>query len=152
MNDLMNRIYFENTVETYLIVAGVILFVLIIKKFISRHIAGLIFRLIKKIWKDVDRKSFSNLVVQPLGFFLLILVTVIALHKLKFPESLNVDIYRYTTRQLLHTGGTIIIIVSFIWLLLRTIDFIATILERKADLTPELSDNQLIVFFKDFLK
>jgi MscS family membrane protein len=35
---------------------------------------------------------------------------------------------------------------------LRTIDFIAMILERKADLNPGHSGNQLIVFFKDFFK
>jgi MscS family membrane protein len=32
------------------------------------------------------------------------------------------------------------------------IDFIALILEKKADLTPSHADNQLIIFFKDFLK
>jgi MscS family membrane protein len=32
------------------------------------------------------------------------------------------------------------------------IDFIALILERKADLTPSQTDNQLIIFFKDFFK
>jgi MscS family membrane protein len=32
------------------------------------------------------------------------------------------------------------------------IDFIATILQRRANLTEDLSDSQLIVFFKDFLK
>jgi MscS family membrane protein len=52
----------------------------------------------------------------------------------------------------LHTAGNIILIISFIWLLLRIIDFIALILEKKADLTPSQADNQLIVFFKDFFK
>ena len=37
-------------------------------------------------------------------------------------------------------------------LLLRIIDFIARILEKKADLTPNQSDNQLIIFFRDFFK
>jgi MscS family membrane protein len=32
------------------------------------------------------------------------------------------------------------------------IDFIATVLQRRADHTPDLSDNQLIAFFRDFLK
>ncbi|MDQ3279626.1 MAG: mechanosensitive ion channel family protein, partial [Bacteroidota bacterium] len=34
----------------------------------------------------------------------------------------------------------------------RIIDFIASILERKADETPSPGDNQLIVFFRDFIK
>jgi MscS family membrane protein len=43
-------------------------------------------------------------------------------------------------------------IVLFIWLLLRMIDFTAALLEKRANLTTDLSDNQLILFFKDFLK
>lgn len=152
MNEFLDRVFLDNTVRSYFIVAGVILFVLVVKRFVSRYIAWLIFRVIKKFWKDIDRLSFSNLLVQPLGFFLLVLVTIVALHKLNFPSQLDVDIYRFTTRQLLHALGSVILVITFIWLLLRTIDFIAVILERKANLTPQQADNQLIVFFKDFFK
>ncbi len=43
-------------------------------------------------------------------------------------------------------------IVAFNWLLLRIIDFVAMILQHKADLTPDQADNQLVVFFRDFFK
>lgn len=46
----------------------------------------------------------------------------------------------------------IVLILTFIWLLLRIIDFVAMILQHKADLTPDQTDNQLVVFFKDFFK
>src|SRR5687767_5656858 len=111
MEPFLDRVYFDNEVRAYLIVLGVIAAVLLMKRFISRYIAGLIFRFVKRIWKDVDRKSFSDLVVQPLGLFVLILVTIIAFNKLHFPARLNVDIYRYTTSQLLHTGAKVILIV-----------------------------------------
>jgi MscS family membrane protein len=152
MNDFLNRIFWDNSIRAYVIVGGVILFVLLMKRFISRYIAGLIFRIVKKIWKDVDRKSFSDLVVQPLGFFLLIMVSIVSLHKLVFPRVLDVEIYKATTKAIIHTAGNIILIILFIWLLLRIIDFIALILEKKANLTADQSDNQLIVFFKDFFK
>jgi MscS family membrane protein len=139
-------------VKSYLIVAGVILFVVLLKKFISRYLAGLLFKVVNKIWKGVDKKSFTNLLIQPLGFFLLILISIISLHKLKFPVVLNIDIYNYTVKQIIHCIATIVLVISFMWLLLRIIDFIATILERKANLTPDYSDNQLIVFFRDFFK
>lgn len=152
MNDFFEKILLDNPVKNYFIVAGVILFVLILKKFISRYLAGLLFSVVHSIWKDVDKKSFINLVVKPLGFFLLILVSIISLHKLKFPETFNIEVYKYTIKDIIHCLGTIILIVSFIRLLLRMIDFIAMILEKRANLTPDLSDNQLIVFFKDFFK
>lgn len=152
MNDLLEQVWLDNTVGNYLIVAGVILFVIILKRVISRYFAGLMFRIVNKIWKDVDKKSFTNLLVQPLGFFLLILISIISLYKLTFPTRLNIQVYKYSIKEIIHGAATIILIVSFIWLLLRIIDFIATLLEKKADLTADQSDNQLIVFFRDFFK
>lgn len=152
MNEFLDRVYLDNTVRSYLIVAVTILFVLILKRFISRYLAGLIYRVVKKIWSDVDKKSFSGLVSQPLGLFLFLLVSIIAIHKLNFPEVFIIDLYDYGIKTIIHTLGTIILIISFIWLMLRIIDFIAMILEKKADLTPDHTDNQFIVFFKDFFK
>ncbi len=152
MNDFLEQIWLDNPVKNYLIVAGIILFVILLKRFISRYLAGLMFKLVNKIWKDVDKKSFTHLLIQPLGFFLLILVAIISLHKLNFPSLLNVEIYTYSVKQIVHCFATIVLIISFIWLLLRIIDFIASILEKKANLTPDQSDNQLIVFFRDFFK
>ena len=152
MNEFLERVWLDNPIRLYLIVAGVILFVLLLKRIISRYFAGLLFTLVHGIWKDVDKKSFVNLVVKPLGTFLLILVAIIMLYKLKFPSVLDAEIYKYTVKQIVHCIGTIILIVSFIGLLLRIIDFIALILEKRANLTPDQSDNQLIVFFKDFFK
>jgi MscS family membrane protein len=139
-------------VRDYLIIGGVILFVWFLKKFISRYIAGLLYRLVHQVWKDVDKQSFIQLVVKPLGRFLAILVTIVALFKLKFPQEFNVDIYKYTVKEIIHCAGNIILIVTFTSLLIRIIDFIALILEKRANLTPDQSDNQLIVFFRDFFK
>jgi MscS family membrane protein len=91
-------------------------------------------------------------VVQPLGFFLFISVSLVSLHKLNFPHQLNIEVYDFTLHEVFQSFGSFVLVVSFIWLLLRVIDFIAIILERKADLTPDQTDNQLIVFFKDFFK
>ncbi|MCY7310168.1 MAG: mechanosensitive ion channel family protein, partial [Chitinophagaceae bacterium] len=152
MNDFLEQVWLDNPVKNYLIVAGVILFVILLKRFISSYLAGLMFKVINKIWKGVDKKSFTNLLIQPLGFFLLILIGIISIHKLNFPAKLNVELYGYSVKQILHSIATIVLIVSFIWLLLRIIDFITSILEKKANLTPDQSNNQLIVFFRDFFK
>lgn len=152
MNDFLQQVWWGNPVKNYLIVAGVILFIWILKRFVSRYLAGLLYSVVHKIWKDVDRKSFINLVVKPLGFFLAVLVSIVALYKLNFPEEINVDIYKYTVKEVVQCIGNIILIVSFTGLLIRIIDFIALILGKRANLTADQSDNQLIVFFKDFFK
>ena len=99
-------------VKHYLIVAGVILLVIILKRYISGYLAGLLFKLVNRIWKDVDKKSFTNLLIQPLGFFLLILIAIISLHKLNFPNDLNVEIYGYTLKEIIHASATLVLIVS----------------------------------------
>jgi len=152
MHNFLDQVYLNNTVRNYLIVAGIILFVVIVKKYLAQSIAVLIFQFIRRVWKDVDKKSFIILVARPLGFFLAVLVTVISLHKLNFPENLDWDIYRVTTKELFHALGSFIIIISFIRLLLRSIDFIAIILNLRATHAAGTTDNQLIVFFKDFFK
>jgi MscS family membrane protein len=152
MNDFLDQVWWDNPLRNYFIVAGVLIFVWLLKRFISRYVASLLFGVVHKIWKDVDKRSFVSLVVKPLGTFLAILVSIIALYKLKFPAQLDEDIYKYTVKQIVQCLGSIILIISFTSLLLRMIDFIALILEKRADLTPDLSDNQLIVFFKDFFK
>jgi len=152
MYDFFDRIVLDNPIKTYLLVSAVILFVILLKRFISRYVAGLLFSLVKRVWKDIDKASFTGLVVQPLGLFLVIFVSIVALHRLRFPQLLEVEIYKYTSSQIIHCIATIVLIISFIWLLLRMIDFIAIILQMKANLTPDQTDNQLIVFFKDFFK
>lgn len=152
MNEFLEQVWLDNPVKNYLAVAAVILFVLLLKRFISRYFAGLLFTLVHRIWKDVDKRSFINLVVKPLGFFLLILVSIISLHRLNFPEELNAEVYKYTVKEIVHSLATLVLVVSFIGLLLRIIDFVALILEKRANLTPDQSDNQLIIFFKDFFK
>ncbi|MCC7402729.1 MAG: mechanosensitive ion channel [Chitinophagaceae bacterium] len=152
MNDFLQQVWLDNTVKDYLVILGVILFVLILKRFISRYFAGLLSRLINKHWKKVDRSSFINLIAQPLFFFLLVFIALVLLHRLKFPQQLNVEIYDFTLHKIFLSLGSLLLIYSFIRMLLRVIDFAAIILGRKAELTADQTDNQLIVFFKDFFK
>jgi MscS family membrane protein len=152
MNDFLNEVWYSNTIRSYLVVLGVIVFVLILKRFISRYLAGLLFQMLNRVWKNLDRESFKSLVAEPLGLFLVIFVSIVSLHKLNFPAIWNYEIYEFSTKQIIHCIGTIILIIAFTRLLLRTIDFISLILERKANLTVDQTDNQLVVFFRDFFK
>lgn len=152
MNEFLDQVFLDNTVRSYLIVALIILFVVLVKKYLAHYIAGFLFHFIKAIWKDVDKKSFTSLVSKPLGFFLAIFVSIVTLYKLKFPPQLEVDIYRLTLKEFFHTIASLVLIISFIRLMLRIIDFIAIILHIKANRTQDTSDDQLVVFFKDFFK
>lgn len=150
--DFLDKIYFDNTIRNYIIVVAIILIAIILKRYLSRYIALLVFNLAKRIWKALDKKSFFDLVVEPLQWFLFISITIFALDKLNFPDAIEYKIYGHETDDILSRLGTGIIIVSFIWLLLRLIDFIAAVLKQQAQHTSDTRDNQLITFFRDFLK
>lgn len=150
--DFLDQIYFNNTIRSYLAVAGIILLALILKRYLSRYIASLVYRLVSRIWKAVSKESFTGLVVEPLKWFVVILISIFAIDKLNFPEALLYTLYGHTTADIMSRLGTAVIIISFIWLVLRLMDFIALVLEEKANLTTDARDNQLIVYFRDFLK
>jgi MscS family membrane protein len=149
---LFDLIILDNTLGTYILISGIILLAVSLKQYISRLIALLVFRIVKRIAYGVDRRSFVNLVTPPLETFFVILVTLVALEKLNYPELLDVSIYKVSLHRVIEIIAMIVMITSFIWLLLRIIDFIAIIMEQRANIIESQSDNQLIVFFKDFFK
>lgn len=152
MSRLFDFIILDNTIGDYLLIAGIILLAVSLKRFISRMIATLVFNVVSRIAVGIDKRSFVNLVMPPLENFFLILVVIIALEKLNYPDAFNVQIYKVSLHRVIEIIAMIVIIISFFWLLLRIIDFIAIVLEQKANLTETQTDNQLIIFFKDFFK
>src|SRR5688572_22384027 len=129
MNRFLQQLYWGNTLQDYLWVAGVILFVLILNRFLSRVFAIFLCKIFKRSWKTFDDKTFLQLIIQPLGAFLVITITIIALYRLNFPNNLNIKVYKYPLQRILLSIGIIIQIVAFTWLLLRIIDFIASVLD-----------------------
>jgi len=152
MDRFLQQKVFDNTVESYLYVFGTILLMLLLKRLVSRYLAQQLFKMIANKKNQTARQSFLDLVVQPLGWFLLLSISIIAIDKLKFPGVLDFKVYRITSKQLVESIANAIMVIVFIRLCLRVIDFIATILEEKANLTKDQTDNQLIIFFKDFFK
>jgi MscS family membrane protein len=152
MNDFFEQLFLSNAIHDYAIVAGVMLVAYLLKKFVGQYVSGLFFFFVKQFGRDIDKRAFSSLVLGPFEQFLFLLISFTALINLKFPELFYYKFMKTDTKSMAETIGTAILILSFFRLLLRGIDYIAMVMEKKANLTPDLSDNQLVVFFKDFLK
>jgi MscS family membrane protein len=152
MHDFWNQVFFSNPLKSYVGIVVTILLALILKRFLSRYIAGVLFRLVKKASSGIDRSSFVNLVAAPISIFLFVFISFAAIEKLKFPAEIDFDIFEVPAKTIGHNLAVATIIAGFIWLLLRIIDFISMIFARKANQSGDLRDNQLIVFFRDFLK
>ncbi len=125
---------------------------LALKRFFSRHIASLLYRLFSRIWQKVSKDSFTDLVLEPLAWLLFIVIAVFVVDKLNFPAAWRYKIYGHAVDDILSKIGIGIIILCFTIFLLRIIDFIALVLEQKAIKTTDKTDDQLIIFFRDFLK
>jgi MscS family membrane protein len=85
-------------------------------------------------------------------WFVVTIVLILSLDKLTFPAALDFELYKISSRDLMEATGKAALVIFFIRLLRRFIDFLALLFEAKANQTADQSDNQLVVFFRDFFK
>jgi MscS family membrane protein len=152
MHNFWNQIVLGNPLRAYIAVVSTILFVILLKRVISKLIARVIFRLIRRMGPGMDKSAFLDLVVGPIGTFLVVFVSVSSLEKLHMPPDLDFDIYEISSKVIIRGVAVIIMVVSFIWLLLRLVDFVALVLRTKSRANRGPRDMQMVVFLRDFLK
>ncbi len=152
MINFLQKEFYNNTVSAYLFVFVSILLAVLLKRLISKYFASVLFRLVARTGKKLNKLSFVSLIIPPLENFLFLLIAFVALDKLSYPKELNIEIYKVTLFDVVDAASSIALVVTFTWLCLRAIDFIATVLEEVATKTSDHSESQLIIFFKDFFK
>jgi len=152
MNEFRNQIILDNPLKKYLVVFLAVLAGILFKRVFSRWIAGLLYRAVSSLDKKIDKESFVKLLLDPLEIFLIVLVALIAIDKLRFPSVLEFEVFQISFKSIVHSIAKTILISVFIWLLLRSIDFFSLLLKERARVTGGIKDHQLVVFFRDFLK
>ena len=150
--DFLDNILFDNSVQSLVTVLLIISAGFICKKWLSRNLASILFLLIKQKWISVEKNIFVDLVFKPLGTFLSVFISIMALMYLKFPEALKFSINSFSFHEILIKISNSIIIIYFIIFLRSFINFISFVLDLKAKQSNEKSDDQLVVFFRDFAK
>jgi MscS family membrane protein len=152
MNGFWNQLVFDNPVKRYFFVFIAIFIVILLKRLISKFVAGQIFRGAEALDKGLDKNAFVKLMLAPLESFFISFVSIVSIDKLKFPSALEFEIFEIPFKSIVHGIAKTVIIAVFVWLILRTIDFIALLLKEKARVAGDVKDHQLVVFFRDFLK
>jgi MscS family membrane protein len=152
MQEMMDRVFFDNTLRDYALVLGVVVTAFLFRRFLGKYVTGAFYRLFRLFGWKVDLDVFTRLILGPVADFLFLLITLATLSGLRFPGRLKAEILGTDTHRLLNSLFIAVLVVFFFRMLLRGIDYIAIEMEKKANLTSDLSDNQLIVFFKDFFK
>ena len=148
----IDQIILSNSLRSYLLVAAILLVTLLIKRLISRFFASMIYTWVDKKNHSDLRKSHVHRLIVPIEQFLIFLVAIIAIYELKFPEAWDLKLFKLSLQQFLDSGVKFMFIVLMIRVGLRTLEFISIILENKSRLTKDLSDDQLVLFFRDFFK
>jgi MscS family membrane protein len=152
MDSFFDQIILDNTIRSYLISAAIIIGYIIFRRLLSKGAALLIARLITTKTKPFDRKRFQELVLAPIDLFLLILSVIIAIHRLALPQVLRFTIYKSEFHDIIEAVAKAVLIGCFLWLCNRIIVYVAYLLQQKAIDTPDRTDDQLVIFFRDFLK
>ena len=142
----------SNSIRSYLFVAAILIVTLLIKRLVSRFFASMIYTWVDKQNHSELRKNHVHRLIVPIEQFLLFLVAIIAIYELKFPTAWDLNLFKLSLQQLIDSGIKLMFIILLIRVTLRTLEFIAIILENKARLTKDLSDDQLVLFFRDFIK
>ncbi|TAH02911.1 MAG: mechanosensitive ion channel protein MscS [Sphingobacteriales bacterium] len=146
------QIFLDNSVRQYAMVASIVLVAYVFKRFIGRYVSWLFFFLMQRMGRVIERKEFIDMIVEPVEKFLFVFISYLALRSLVFPKILIVSFRKIATPDITEAIGETLLIWFFFQMLLRLVDYVAFVMGKKADLTPEQDDNQLVVFFKDFLK
>ena len=148
----IDQIILSNSIRSYLFVAAILIVTLLIKRLVSRFFASMIYTWVDKQNHSELRKNHVHRLIVPIEQFLLFLVAIIAIYELKFPEAWDLKLFKLSLQQFLDSGVKFMFIILLIKVSLRTLEFISIILENKARLTKDLSDDQLVLFFRDFFK
>ena len=152
MQEVLNKTFLDNSFRDYLMVFGFILSVLILRKVASKKITRLIFYAFRKMGRNINEKEFFDLVLGPLEKFIFFSATYVALNSLNFPSEFGFKIMKVKSDVLLDRIASGVLIYFFFHTLLRVTDYLAIVLEKKAKNTEDYSDDQLIIFFREFLK
>lgn len=152
MDSFLDKIILDNTVQEYLVVALIILGIYILKKFFSKPLVATIIWLLTMAGRKIDRRAFNELILIPLEQFLIVLTSFLALSSLTFPQLLLINFYKTNTQVIVERIALSLLIIYFFRLLIKMIDYLAYVISKGAGGEAEQEENQLVLFFKDFLK
>lgn len=148
----LNQQFLNNSLLSYIVILAVFIVTFLVKRLISRFFAKIIYTWIDKKNHSDLRKSHVHRLIIPIEQFLIYVVAIVALYELNFPIDWNIRLYKLTLQVVMDAVVKLFFIILFIRVCLRTLEFVAIILEEKAKLTKDQTDDQLILFFRDFFK
>ncbi len=148
--EFLDTIFLDNTLWSYLVVFLIIAVVFVCRRLLSHTLASLLYLLVKKKWKSIDKPLFVSLTLKPLSWSLVVIVAVLAVEKLNFPKAWIYKLHGISLNDVMERIGNSIIIIAIFYFLVSLIDFIALLIEQYS--SDDQSHDQVVIFFRDLLK
>lgn len=149
----LDQVYFDNSLRNYLIVCIIILIAFVLKRIISKYAASLLFKIVKqKKAGRLDKLRFDSLVIAPIERLLFFLISITAIDRLNFPQVLMFSIHKVTSQDIVEGIASAIIIISFVYLIIRFMDFLVLLIKSRSLSGNTPGEHQLLFFFKDLIR
>lgn len=152
-NNLLQQTVFDNSVVNIVWFFVILLSGIILKRFVSHQLSGLIYRFIKRYAGGVDVNAFRELLRKPVGVFILLISFYLACRQLHYPPQWELPTEeKFGIRFIVWKIFLLSLFFSFTWIVLRLVDFFAMVLSYRAKQTESKVDDQLIPFIKESIK
>jgi MscS family membrane protein len=153
IKDILSQVYFSNTVGDYLWFLFMMLLAVLFKRIISRYLSNLVYKIFDKHTEGIDKRQLFDLLYRPLTLLILLFIFYIATIHIEFPDEFDYGKFEtFRLKNLAHIFYQLLLIISFIWIALRLVDFAGIILLNKAEQTESKQDDQLVAFATEFVK
>ena len=143
--EILQQQFLSNSLENYCWFLGFVLFGLLFKRIISKYLSHIMYRLLNKD-KSIDIKTFDELLIKPIGFFILLMFVYLGSLNASFPQELNFETKNFNISLVLAKTFSIIVLFSISKIALRFVDYFGIVFLNKAKHTESKMDDQLIPF------
>ena len=139
--------FFGNSLQEYSFFLATIVVGLIFKKLISKYLSHLLYKLVGKKASSVGIDKFDELLTKPIGLFIMLCIIYIGSSHLEFPSFLEIGKEsKFGIHNITIKIFSLVYIYAIFNIFLKVIDYIGLILKKRAELTENKMDDQLIPF------
>ncbi len=151
MNDFINQIFLDNSLLQWGILVLVVVAVLLFNPFIGKIIGKILYQFFRR-FAPSKGEHFSQLLLKPLEYLIILIALGITLQFMDYPEKLDFSFYGIHTQRLLQIVLQLLMTLTIAWLALRIVTFVTDVLAARAALTETTQDDQFVLFVRDVLR